>query len=1038
MAVPTITVERADNPEYGTLRFAVTLSEPSVDEIRIDYKTIPGTATAIGSDYYARSGTLVIAAGASVGYIDIPTYHDTADEVDESIWLDLSNPTNATFAGGEPTLSALGTMLDDDGSGSNLSLFVSSPTLVEGNSGQKIAVFEVHLSRPNADDVTLAYRTVDGSAKAGSDYIAKSGSVTFLAGQTVATVEVLVNGDTLDERSEFFSLVVTPDSNIKNGTLGSTGIGTILDNDTGTGALPVLSIEPGEITEYGDVRYKVTLSSSSVDEVTVEYKTVPGTANATGADYYARSGTLTIAAGETVGYIEIQTYHDTADEVDESIWLDLFNPANAVLAGGEPSLRALGTVLDDDGSGSNLALFVSSPTLVEGNSGQKTAVFEVHLTRPHSANMTLAYRTVDGSAQAGSDYVAKTGTVTFLAGQTVASVEVLVNGDTLDERSEFFSLVVTPDSNVKNGTLGSAGVGTILDNDTGTGSVPVLSVEPAEITEYGDMRYKVTLSAASTREISVNYKTVAGTGLATGSDYYARSGTLKIAAGETVGYVEIQTYHDTADEVDESMWLELSNPTNAVLAGGEPTLRTLGTILDNDGTGSNLAMFVSSSTMVEGQSGQKYAVFEVHLTQPHTANLTLAYTTVDGTAKAGSDYVGKSGTITFLAGQTVAAIQVAVNGDRVLEGTEAFSLRVTPNSVIKNGTLGSVGTVTILNDDTIHEVIYGGPGNDTLRGGTGNDYLYGLAGNDRLYGDDGNDVLVGGLGADVLIGGTGNDTYVLENGNDVVSDASGIDTITSTISRNLASYPTIERLTLIGPSAVSGLGNALSNVITGSTANNLLYGYGGNDVLNGGAGADRMYGGLGNDRFYVDNAGDRVFEAANQGADAVYASVSYALAAGQHVEVLATTSSAGTTPLNLTGNEIGQTIVGNAGKNVISGMGGNDTLTGGAGTDFFDFRAALNATTNVDRITDFNVAADTIRLENAVMPGLGAAVGTLGAEKFWKSATGLAHDANDRIIYETDTGKLFYDANGSAAGGATHFATLAPNLALTYLDFQVI
>ena len=93
---------------------------------------------------------------------------------------------------------------------------------------------------------------------------------------------------------------------------------------------------------------------------------------------------------------------------------------------------------------------------------------------------------------------------------------------------------------------------------------------------------------------------------------------------------------------------------------------------------------------------------------------------------------------------------------------------------------------------------------------------------------------------------------------------------------------------------------------------------------------------------------------------------------------------------------------------------------------------------NVDRITDFNVVQDTIRLENGVMPGLGSHLGTLYSTAFWKSTTGLAHDANDRIIYETDTGWLNYDSNGSAAGGTVHIAQLAPNLALTNADFLII
>jgi Ca2+-binding RTX toxin-like protein len=81
---------------------------------------------------------------------------------------------------------------------------------------------------------------------------------------------------------------------------------------------------------------------------------------------------------------------------------------------------------------------------------------------------------------------------------------------------------------------------------------------------------------------------------------------------------------------------------------------------------------------------------------------------------------------------------------------------------------------------------------------------------------------------------------------------------------------------------------------------------------------------------------------------------------------------------------------------------------------------------------------DTIRLENAMMPALGSHVGMLASTAFWKSTTGLARDASDRIIYETDTGWLNYDSNGSVAGGSVHIAQLSPNLALTHADFVVI
>jgi Ca2+-binding RTX toxin-like protein len=164
--------------------------------------------------------------------------------------------------------------------------------------------------------------------------------------------------------------------------------------------------------------------------------------------------------------------------------------------------------------------------------------------------------------------------------------------------------------------------------------------------------------------------------------------------------------------------------------------------------------------------------------------------------------------------------------------------------------------------------------------------------------------------------------------------------------------------------------------------------------------------------------------------------VDYTLGAGVYVEAMQTTSSAGTAGIDLTGNAIAQAIFGNAGSNILDGKGGSDTLTGGDGKDFFVFSTALGAG-NVDTIADFSVADDTIRLENAIFTAL-TATGTLAASAFRANTTGLAGDSDDRIIYETDTGKLYYDANGTASGGGIHFATLAVGLSLISADFVVV
>ncbi len=386
---------------------------------------------------------------------------------------------------------------------------------------------------------------------------------------------------------------------------------------------------------------------------------------------------------------------------------------------------------------------------------------------------------------------------------------------------------------------------------------------------------------------------------------------------------------------------------------------------------------------------------------------------------------------------------------------------------------------------------------DTLNGGNGNDTLSGMGGADRLIGGQGNDTyvvsagdtvvelagqgtdtvmsehsytlgamlenltLVGarasvgsgnglanvmdgsvGWGANILRGLGGNDVYIVGYGDvvdETVAGSGGIDTVRSTMSHTLSA--SVENLVLL-ESATKGVGNSLNNVITGTAWANTLSGGAGNDTLRGGYGGDTLIGGIGNDTYVLEDKADVINDDA--GIDIVISTVSQDLAKYASIENLALR---GTSAINGAGNTLSNSIAGNDAANVIDGAGGNDvlygglghdTLIGGAGSDSFVLNTALNSTTNVDRIADFNVAADTIRLDNAVMAGLGLATGALAAGKFWKSTSGLAHDADDRIIYETDTGKLFYDANGNASGGAVLIATLAANLALTNADFVVI
>jgi serralysin len=207
-----------------------------------------------------------------------------------------------------------------------------------------------------------------------------------------------------------------------------------------------------------------------------------------------------------------------------------------------------------------------------------------------------------------------------------------------------------------------------------------------------------------------------------------------------------------------------------------------------------------------------------------------------------------------------------------------------------------------------------------------------------------------------------------------------------------------------------------------------------NDTLNGGAGNDHMYGGTGNDTYHVDHASDVVTESGGQGFDQVFASLSFTLTAGADVEVLATSNDAYTIALDLTGNSSGNIVRGNNGNNVINGGDGDDELTGLAGQDSFLFNTALDAATNLDVITDFSVADDTILLDNAIFSAF--ANGPLAAERFVVGPA--AQDASDCIIYDSSTGALLYDADGTGSTAAIQFAELNAGFALTNLDFCIV
>lgn len=231
-------------------------------------------------------------------------------------------------------------------------------------------------------------------------------------------------------------------------------------------------------------------------------------------------------------------------------------------------------------------------------------------------------------------------------------------------------------------------------------------------------------------------------------------------------------------------------------------------------------------------------------------------------------------------------------------------------------------------------------------------------------------------------------------------------------------------------------GSGLGDKISGLGGDDRIYAKSGDDYIDGGSGRDRMYGGGGDDIYVVDNRYDRAYENSSAGTDTVYSKLTtYKL--GANIENLKYTGSS-TKSFTGTGNSLDNTIQGRSGNDYLDGGAGSDTLWGGAGRDSFIFRSALGPN-NIDTIKDFNTADDTVRLENGVFSGLGSQTGRLSADMF---AVGTAAgDANDRILFDDQTGALYYDPDGSGAAAAVQFAVLDLNRlsgTLSASDFLVI
>lgn len=465
---------------------------------------------------------------------------------------------------------------------------VGDASIVEGSSGTVQMNFTVNLSKVATGPVTVAYATADGTATAGSDYIAKSGTVTFAAGETQKTISITVNGDKVAELNETLALTLSAPSGatIADGA----AVGTILTDDV---VVPKITIADATVKEGDggtrDLAFTITLSEATSGPVSVTYGTEDGTAKA-GLDYVAQTGTVTFAPGETSKVINVRVTGDAVIEGNETLKINLTGATGGKIA----DRLGIGTIANDDAT-----ITIGNATVTEGNSGTSELAFAVNLSAATSGPVTVAYTTTNGTAKAGQDYVAQSGLLTFAAGETSKVIRVQVTGDTAVEANETLKVNLTSPTGatIRDGSA----LGTIVNDDSAT-ALPSLSINDASAAEGsaatpGQISFTVSLSAASTSPVTVSFATANGTALA-GSDYVAQSGTLTFAAGETQKTIQIATTGDSTVEANEGFSVVLSSPTGATIADATGA----GTIV-NDDAPAGPTLGISDATVIEGNPG---------------------------------------------------------------------------------------------------------------------------------------------------------------------------------------------------------------------------------------------------------------------------------------------------------------------------------------------------------------------------------------------------------------------------------------------------
>jgi chitinase len=708
----------------GYVDLPIRLSAPGMDPVEVDYDTANSTggngttcSPTSNPDYLEREGTLTFLPGETTKVVRVPIIDCVEFDGFTSFRLLLSVPVNATIS----RTSTLVSIVNNGTQAATPRLFVRDATVDQKDGNVLVPVL---LGGPagqaSTSTIKVDFSTSPRTAVAGVDYTTVTGTLTFAPGETAKTVVVPIL-DSAPKPPTSFALTLTGLTLDSGPATISDSIGIVVIGSSGVAAedSPALSAPADAVVGEGDgyVDLAVRLSAPGKNPVTVGYVTADSTAdNGTTCpgtfDDYVRAdsedhGPLVFAPGETTKVVRIQLLDCADAQGMVSFRFTLSSPLNATIA----RATTLISIVNNAAVVATPRLFVRD-AMVDQKDGSVLVPVLLGGARGHTGTtrVTVNYATENRGAVAGADYVHVSGTLSFAPGQTAKTVVVPIV-DVGSEPIESFVLVL---SNPTNATIAD-GTGTITIGSSAAVSdpQPALSTPPDVVVGEADgyVDVVVRLSAPGSNPISVSYTTQSstaasstncGNGVESGDFVITSStnnGTLNFVRGETSKVVRVQLLDCTDVEALVSFRFTISGPSNATIARGTTLISVVNAstvvatprLVVRDATVDQKDGFALVPVLLGGASGEA-----------SNSLVTVNYATSDGTAAAGVDYTGVSGTINFAPGQTAKTIVVPIaNIGPKVSKSFAMALSGSVNATLLDGT----GIVTIGASDAPNQTV---------------------------------------------------------------------------------------------------------------------------------------------------------------------------------------------------------------------------------------------------------------------------------------------------------------------------------------------